>query len=216
MGYFNQLPNVEYQNFIDEDRGSRSYILMKNIFLRGKLRDDLQNIFTVFNKYVIQGDERPDQIANDLYGDPELDWVIITVGNYINFQNEYPLSSQQLYDFCIKKYGEEGVNNTQYHVTTEVKDSDGRMILPAGLRVDKDFTIPNPDIPTSFLNPVAGVSNWEYETQLNDKKREIFVLKPEYIGQFLDDIRDISTYGFNSEFVDEKTIRVANTKNQNP
>ena len=56
MTYFRELPNVEYQNFLSDSTGSLDYILMKNIFIRGKLRDDLQNVLTVFDKYVIIGD----------------------------------------------------------------------------------------------------------------------------------------------------------------
>lgn len=216
MTYFRSLPNVQYQNFLDSSPGSQSYLLMKNIFVRGKLRDDLQNIFTIFDKYIIQGDERPDQIANKVYGDSNLDWVILIVANIVNFQDEYPLTSQQLWDYTTKKYGEENTSDIKYYVTTEVKDDLNRVILQPGLRVNKDFTIPNPDIPTSFLNPTVGISNFEYESTKNDQKREIYVLKANYIGQFLKDMQDISTYGVNSEFIDEKTIRVENTRNLNP
>ena len=216
MAYFRELPNVQYQNFIESSPGSLSYILMKNIFIRGKLRDDLQNVFTIFDKYIIQGDERPDQIARKLYGEAELDWVILIVANIINFQDQYPLSSQELWDFVTKKYGVENVNDVRHYVTTEVKDNQQRTILEPNLRVDQDFTIPNPDFPTSFLNPTVGVSNFEYESDKNDRKREIYVLKNDYIGQFLKDMQDISTYGVNSEFIDQNTIRVENSINQNP
>lgn len=216
MSYFRELPNVEYENFLDDSTGSQSYILMKNIFVRGKLRDDLQNVFTIFNKYIISGDERPDQIAEKLYGTTDLDWVILTVANIINYQNEYPLSSQQLYDYTNKKYGPENINKVNYYQTREVKDSLNRLILPAGLQVNKEFTIPDPNNPLAVINPTVGVSNFEYESSKNDAKREIYVLKPEYIGQFLNDMEDISTYGFNSEFVNEKTIRTENTRNLNP
>ncbi len=216
MSYFRELPNIEYQNFLASSSGSQDYILMKNLFIRGKLRDDLQNVFTIFDKYTIYGDERPDQIANKLYNDPQLDWVVLINANIYNFQNDYPLSSQQLWVYVNKKYGEENVNNINYYETREVRDRFNRLILPPGQTVDNDFTIPNPDIPGAELNPVTGVTNFEYEGRINDDKREIYVLKGDYLGQFIKDMRDISTYGFNSEFVDSRTIRVANTKNENP
>ena len=216
LTYFRQLPNVEYQNFLSENYSSQNYVLMKNIFIRGKLRDDLQNVLTIFNKYIIPGNKRPDQIADELYGDPSLDWVVRIVANIINLQNDFPLSAQQLFEFCNEKYGEEYVNDIKYYVTTEVRDGFNRLVLPAGLVVKQDFTIPNPDNPTAILNPTTGVSNWDYESQINDEKREIYVLKPEYLGQFLEDMRDISKYGFNSEFVNSKTIRTENTRNLTP
>ncbi len=216
MTYFRELPNVEYQNFLANKSGSQDYILMKNIFIRGKLRDDLQNVFTLFNKYVINEGERPDEIAQKLYGDPSFDWVVLVTANIINYQNDYPLSSQQLWEYVTNKYGEEYVNDIRYYVTTEVKDDSGRLILPANAVVDKDFTIPNPDFPTSFINPTVAISNWEYENDINDKKKTIYVLKREYLNQFLNDMQDITTYGFNSEFINDKTIRVANSLNKKP
>ena len=216
MTYFRELPNVEYQNFLADSSGSGDYVLMKNIFIRGKLRDDLQNVFTIFDKYVISENERPDQIAEKLYGDPGLDWVVLTVANIINYQNDYPLTSQQLFEYVNEKYGEENVSNIQYYQTTEVRDAQNRLILPAGLTVDQNFRIPNPDVPQLTLNPVVAISNWDYETEINDAKKQIYVLKNAYLNQFLEDIEDIATYGFNSEFVNPKTIRTANTINANP
>lgn len=216
MSYFRELPNVQYQNFLQDSSGSQDYVLMKNIFIRGKLRDDLQNVFTIFDKYVISENERPDQIAEKLYGDPQLDWVVLTVANIINYQNDYPLTSQQLFEYVTEKYGEENVSDIKYYQTTEVRDDRDRLILPGGLVVDKDFSIPNPDLPQLTINPVTAISNWDYETEINDRKKEIYVLKNAYINQFLEDIEDIATYGFNSEFVDPKTIRTANTINENP
>lgn len=216
MSYFRELPNVQYQNFLQDSSGSQDYVLMKNIFIRGKLRDDLQNVFTIFDKYVISENERPDQIAEKLYGDPQLDWVVLTVANIINYQNDYPLTSQQLFEYVTEKYGEENVSEIRYYQTTEVRDDRDRLVLPAGLVVDQNFTIPNPDLPQLTINPVTAISNWDYETEINDKKKEIYVLKNAYVNQFLEDIEDIATYGFNSEFIDPKTIRTANTINENP
>lgn len=215
MGYFRELPNVQYENFID-NKDSQSYILMKNIFLRGKLRDDLQNVFTVFNKYTITEDERADQIAEKLYGDPTLDWVVIVTANIINYQNEFPLTERQLWDYVANKYGEENINDFCEFVTTEVRDSENRLILPANLVVDSDFTIPNPDIPGAILNPVTGITNFEKERSINDQKKTIYVLKQEYLNIFLEDMEDLARYGFNSEFIDEKTIKTTNSKNKNP
>jgi len=215
MTYFRELPNIEYENFLSDSVGSSDYLLMKNIFVRGKLRDDLQNVFTIFNKYLIEDGERPDEVALKLYGDPGLDWVVRTVGEITNMPNDWPLSTQQLYDFCLEKYGSvEGLNGIMYYQTTEVKDAQNRIILPAGLTVDKDFTIPDPIVGNQdkFLNPTEFVTNYAYETNLNESKRELYVLKKGYIGQFLSDMRDLTTYGFNSEFVNPKTLRAANVR----
>ncbi len=215
MSYFRQLPNIEYQNFLTSSTGSQDYLLLKNIFLRGKLRDDLQSNFTVFQKYNIRGDERPDQIAYNVYGASEYDWVVLVTANIINYQNDYPITVQQLYDYVIDKYGT-AANNINHYVSTEVRDSSGRLIYPAGVVVAPNFTIQNPDNPFQTISPIVGITNFEYETNKNDKKREIFILRPSYLNQFLNDMRDISKYGFNSEYVNSDTIRAANTKNTSP
>ena len=217
MSYFRELPNLEFENFLESSTGSQDYILMKNIFIRGKLRDDLQNVFTIFNKYEIEDDERPDQVADELYGDPFLDWVVLITANIINFQNQWPLTQQQLYDYVENKYGEDKINATKYYKTREIRrKSDNTLILPANLRVGKDFSIPDPDTIGNIIYPATGVTNYEWETNLNDQKRLIYVLRPEYLQQFVKDMRDISKYGFNSEFIDNRTIRVTNSKVLSP
>ena len=69
MGYFRELPNLEYQNFLSDSLSSQSYLTVKNLFRRNKLRDDLQNIFTIFDKYEIMEGARPDTVAEEFYGD---------------------------------------------------------------------------------------------------------------------------------------------------
>ena len=216
MSYFRQLPNIQYQNFLNNSTGSQDYLLMKNIFLRGKMRDDLRDNFTLFQQYSIKGDERPDEIAYEVYGSSDYDWVVLITAGIITYQNDYPLTSQELYDYTLNKYGVEGMNDINHYESVEVKDNAGRLIYPAGIIVAKDFTIPNPDIPTSVINPVVGVSNFEYETIKNDDKRNIFMLRPSYLNQFLNDMREISKYGFNSEYVNSTTIRAENSKTKTP
>ena len=92
-----------------------------------------------------------------------------------------------------------------------MKDSSGRLILPKGKVVDSNFTIPKPDTSTATLNPVVGISNYEYETRLNDKKRNINILREDYLQDFLDDMRNIMTYQESSEYVNDITIRTENT-----
>ena len=210
MGFFRELPNLLYPSFLPEKTSSLDFIEVKNIFRRVKLRDDLQNNFTVFDRYQIPMNARPDTVAEDLYGSPQFDWVVLTTAGILNVRNEWPLNDRDLYDYSLDKYGE-SLNSVKFFETTEVKDTSGRMILPKGKVVYSNFTIPKPGEPTATLNPVVGISNYEYETRLNDKKRSIFVLREEYLQQFLDDMRQIMTYNESSEFVNERTIQTENT-----
>ena len=210
MGYFRELPNLLYPSFLPEKTSSLDFIEVKNIFRRIKVRDDLFNNFTVFNKYEIPEGARPDTVAEDIFGSPNLDWVVLTVAGILNVRNEWPLSNRDLYNYANNKYGE-SLNSTRFFETKEVKDSSGRLILPKGKVVDSNFTIPKPGTPTATLNPVVGISNYEYETRLNDEKRNINILRKEYLNQFVDDMKILMVYSKSSEYLDENTIRTENT-----
>ena len=183
MGYFRELPNLLYPSFLPEKTSSLDFIEVKNIFRRVKLRDDLFNNFTIFEKYQIPEGSRPDTVAEEIFGSANFDWVILTVAGIINVRNEWPLSNRDLYNYANNKYGE-SLNSTRFFETKEVKDSNGRLILPKGKVVDSNFTIPKPGVPTATLNPVVGVSNYEYETRLNDDKRNINILREENLQDF--------------------------------
>ena len=209
MGYFRELPNLRYPSFLTEKKSSLDYIEVKNVFRRIKLRDDLQSNFTIFNKYEIEEGMRPDTVAEELYGNPEFDWIVLTVAGILNVRNEWPLNNRDLYNYCLDKY-DDSLNSVRFFETKEVKNADGKLILPKGKVVDDGFTIPDPDNVSATLNPVVGISNYEYETRLNDEKRNIYVLREGYIQTFLNDIREIMTYDESSEFVDERTIQTEN------
>jgi len=209
MGYFRELPNLRYPSFLREKKSSLDYIEVKNVFRRIKLRDDLQSNFTIFNKYEIEEGMRPDTVAEELYGNPEFDWIVLTVAGILNVRNEWPLNNRDLYNYCLDKY-DDSLNSVRFFETKEVKNADGKLILPKGKVVDSGFTIPNPDNVSANLNPVVGISNYEYETRLNDEKRNIYVLREGYVQTFLNDIREIMTYDESSEFIDERTIQTEN------
>ena len=210
MGYFRELPNLRYPSFLPEKTSSLDYVEVKNIFRRAKLRDDLQNNFTVFDKYEVPMGARPDTVAEDLYGSAQFDWVVLTVAGILNVRNEWPLSDKDIYDYSFDKYGE-SLNSGKFFETKEVKDTSGRLILPKGKVVDSNFTIPKPGEPTATLNPVTGISNYEYEVRLNEEKRNIFVLREEYLQEFLSDMRDLMIYNESSEYLNDKVIQTENT-----
>ncbi len=125
------------------------------------------------------------------------------------------LSDRDLRTFCTSKYGDQ-ILDVRFYETTEVKDSRGRMILPAGNVVDSDFTIKDPDDATATLNPVTGVTNLEYETRKNDDKRGIFVLRPEYLVQFLQDTKEEMYYTKSSQYVNNGLKRGDNLRTSAP
>lgn len=209
MGYFRELPNLLYPSYLNDKKSSLDYTEVKNLFRRVKLRDDLQNILTLFNKYQIPEGSRPELVAEEFYGDPELDWVVILTSGVINVRDEWPLSDRDLYNFAYEKYGSD-LNNIRLYETKQIKDSQGRLILPAGKVVDANFTIPNPNNPLTTLNPVTGISNYEYEVRKNNEKRDIYLLKPKYLQKFLNDMRKIFTYQKSSQYINERYIKTEN------
>jgi hypothetical protein len=215
MTYFRELPNLEYQSFLSNRQSSDEYLLVKNIFRRVKLRDDLQNVFTIFNKYEIKDGARPDTVAQELYGSSQYDWVVTISAGIVNVRDEWPLSDRDIYRYSEEVYGSE-LNAVHHYETTEVKDSRSRLILPAGKIVDSDFRIPDPNNPTLLLNPVIGISNYEYEVRKNNEKRNIYVLKPSYLQQAINDTRKAMTYDRSSQYVNDKVIKTENTRASNP
>lgn len=211
MSYFRELPNLEYQSFLSDSIGSDQYLIVKNLFRRVKLRDDLQNVFTIFDKYQIPDGSRPELVANEVYGSPQYDWVVIVSAGITRIRDEWPLSDKDLYEYALTVYGDD-LNDIHHYETTEVKDSQDRLILPEGKIVDSDFTIPNPSIPNATINPVTSVTNYEFEIKKNNDKRGIYLLKPIYLQQVINDTRKAMTYGRSSQYVNDKLIKTENTK----
>lgn len=214
MSYFRELPNIEYQSFLSDQKASDEYLLVKNIFRRVKLRDDLQNVFTIFNKYQIPDGSRPELVAEELYGSPQYDWVVLISAGITRIRDQWPLSDKQVYDYSEQIYGE-NINSIHHYETIEVRDSQDRLILPAGKVVDSNFTIQDPNISIQTINPVIGISNYEYEVIKNNEKRSIYVLKPLYLQQVINDTRKAMIYDKSSQYVDNRLIRTENTKASN-
>ena len=233
MGYFRELPDLEYLSPLSERTSSSDYVLAKNLFRRVKLRTDLQNIFTVFDKYQIQENKRPDQVAEELYGSANLDWVVLITAGITHIRDQWPLSNKDIYDFAYDIYGD-GLENAHHYETIEIKDSSGRLILPSGKVVDKFFKSPRPDTddePTSSYvkyydnnlqthitkyEVTVSVTNLEYEVKNNDAKRGIYVLKRGYLQQFLNDSRNLMLYSQSSQYVSDTLVRGDNIRIKSP
>tara|TARA_B100000287_G_scaffold353268_1_gene342994 strand:+ start:2081 stop:2737 length:657 start_codon:yes stop_codon:yes gene_type:complete len=213
MSYFRELPNLEYPSFLSDKNSSLDYIEVKNIFRRIKLRDDLQNTFTLFDKYEIPMGWSPDMVADEVYGSSELDWVVLITAGIINVRNEWPLSDSDIYDFALEKYGDD-INSTRFYESKEIKDSDDKIIFPKGKVVDADFVFNYYDNglkSVSGTNVRTGISNYEYEVRINDDKRNIHLLKLGHLQDFVNDMRDIMVYEKSPQYINETTARTENS-----
>ena len=241
MGYFRELPNIAYQSPLTHKNSSRDYILIKNLFRRTKLFDFLRNNVSVLDKFTIGIGDRPDTIAEELYGDASLDYVVILVAGIININQEWPLPDNKVYDFALEKYGsEEKMNEIKYYETLEIVDDQNRQILPPDLIVDVDFKIDGTvnKFPTTRYtlkamtgnrqlddknefavltdNIARAVTNLEYEYTINENKREIDILNPSYLQMFINDLRDIVRYDKSSSYIAKDLAATENTNVVNP
>jgi hypothetical protein len=206
MAYFNEIPNISYLSRLPNASTNEDYITVKNLFKRAKIRTDIINIITAFDYYQIQDNQRPEIIASKLYGDPELDWVILTTNNITNIREQWPLSNTDLHSYMLDKYGsEEALSSVHHYETTEVKDEYNRLVMPSGLKVDEDFSISYTSLSNISIttNPVKAVTNYDYEISINEDKRKIRVLKPQYLSVVITDLRNIMKYDTSSNYINQ-------------
>jgi len=208
--YFNKVPDFEYVSRLP-DANISDYINVKNLFKRITLRQDIYQDLSFFTKYKILGDDRPDNVAFDVYGRSDLDWVILTSNNIINIQSEWPMPQFNFDAYLIEKYGTyENLNSTHHYETTELKNSDDVVIVQKGLRVESDYSITYFDESGMVTgNPVKEVTNYQYEDQLNSDKRNIFVLKTLYLNVIIDDLDELMTYKKGSSQYKTETLKTA-------
>jgi len=217
--YFSLIPDFEYVSRLPNAKIS-DYITVKNLFKRVFLREDIFQNLTFFKKYTVVGNDRPDNVANQVYEDSTLDWLILLANNIVNIPNEWPLPQADFDRYLLEKYDNDYnkiYNGVHHYETVEVKDSNNVTIVPKGLEVSSDYNVIYYDFYlggiTEANNITRPVTNFQYEENLENKKREIFILKPEYISVVLDDIEDITKYKKGStEYVDETLKRAENIR----
>lgn len=214
--YFRNVPDFEYVTRSDALIGR--YTRVKNLFKRAKIRDDIFGNLTFFEKYKIIGDERPDNVALKFYGDETLDWVVLLSNNMINIYSEWPLSQSAFDNYLMEKYGTyDKIYEIHHYETVEVRNVDGGIIVPAGLIVDENFSIsyfdPLLDADTIQTEITVPVRNYDIEEKRENEKRNIFVLKPPFLGTVLDDIDSIMPYKKGStQFITKNLKRGDNIK----
>ena len=200
--YFRQLPNLSYPSLANNRSSVYDYQVVKNFFKRAVLRDDIFNDVTNFTKYSVEGDERADQVAYDFYGDSGLDWVILTTNNIIHVRDEWPMGQQDFLTYLNEKYTSEQLSNIHHYETKLIRDSSGTLIQPEGLHVDSNYSITFLDNGVSRTeSSITSVTFLQHETDLNDAKRNINILKEDYLDIMLRDIKDIMKYKKSSQFI---------------
>jgi hypothetical protein len=161
--YFRQVPNFDYISRNPGDKYISEYIPVKNLFKRGKLREDIFGNLSFFERYQIIGDERPDNIANKFYGDSTLDWVVLLSNNILNIQTEWPMTQQTFDKVMLDRYGsyDNLYSGVHHYETTEIKNSLGLTVLKGGLRISNSWKTNGNFIETinSVINSIAATQD---------------------------------------------------------
>ena len=216
--YFRNIPDFEYVSRTSDTKNISEYQKVKNLFRRGKLKNDIFNDLTYFTKYKIVGDDRPDNVAFNVYNDETLDWVILLSNNITNIQTEWPLDHQSYYNFLIDKYGsEEEIHGVHHYETQQVRDTNKTIIVPKGLKVPKDYSIEfydsRLDSYTTMSNITTEITNYTYENKIEENKRNIYILKPAYLNVILNDMEESMLYKEGStQYLSETLVRGENIR----
>ena len=217
--YFSQLPDFEYVNRTEDGKRISDYTQVKNLFKRGKLREDIFQDLTFFTKFIVEGDDRPDNVATKVYDDPTLDWVVLMANNIVNVQSEWPMSQADFFTYVTEKYDSEETlySGIHHYESREVKTTDGSIIIPRGERVGVGQSV-------SYYDDLLGqhvratditipITNFDYEEKLNNDKRNIFILKISYLNVVFDDLEEIMAYKKGStQYVSETLVQGDNIR----
>ena len=206
MNYFDLFPDVELPSFSDKRNSSKDLIRVKNLFKRGKIREDFFQSTVTFYQYTVNGDDRPDNVAKEVYDNINLDWVVLLSNNILNIRDEWPMSQYDFQRYLDNKYDSVQLSQIHHYETKEIRNSNEVLLLQSGLVVDSDFTFKYTDPSTGYqsINDVTSVSVFQHETQKNDDKRAIYLLRPEYVSVIMSDMREIMTYTDSSQYVNRK------------
>ena len=215
--YFSEVPDFEYVSRLPDAKIS-DYIRVKNLFRRGFLREDIFQDLTFFTKYQVRGDDRPDNVAFEIYKDSTLDWLVLTANNIVNIQDEWPIPNSVFDELMTERYGsyENLIGGIHHYETIEVKDARDVVIVKAGLQVESTYSV-------TFFDELAGdmrtitptipITNYQYEQKINEAKRNIYLLKPKYLQVVRDDLEDLMTYREGStQYVSETLKRAENIR----
>ena len=211
--YFRQLPNLDYPSLKNDRTSAYDYQVVKNIFKRAIIRDDIFDEATAFTKYSVIGDERPDQVAAGFYNDSTLDWVVLTTNNIVHVRDEWPMGNQDFLTYLNEKYTDEELSNIHHYETKLIRDSSGKLIQPVGLTVPAGHSISFLD--NGVLREESSLTSFtflEHETNVNDNKRNINVLRSEYLNFFLESFEEIMEYKPSKQFVTDSLKKTENPR----
>ena len=190
--YFSYLPNIEIS-----ERTARSSFLdqnvIKNLYRRVSVRDDLAKYIFAYDDYVVNDGERPDSVSTKFYGTPVYDWIIILCNRYTNLYEEWPMDTTSLEDYLDRKYGSKLYDVVQYE-TDEITDTKGNVLVKKGTVVNSNFLFTTYEGIVHGVNKIQPLTNYDLQQRKNELKRGIKVLKNQFIQKFIDEFEELIKY----------------------
>ena len=204
--FFSIIPNISYdEKPISYPFSESDFVVAKNFFRRYKINDDIFQYAVFFKKYTIVDGERPETLAEKAYGDQFLDWVILLTNNMVNAQYDWPRSNYEMYKIVEEEFDDPYSEINHY----EIRETIGR--YQAGLHVDETFyngthkVNINGTVTTKNGNEIASpVTVAEYYQAENEKKRQIYLLKPRYLDSFVADFKRKNLYKKDDNFISQR------------
>lgn len=123
--YFEKFPKIYYD--FPQDATSSDLQILTDITVNVRIRKALLENITLYDEYDIKEGETPEMIAEKVYGNPELHWIIMLANQKYNYLNDYPMSSEELYNYAVDKYGEQNLQVIHHY------EKDGIIINPTAV-----------------------------------------------------------------------------------
>ena len=217
MGYFTNFPKVSLPSFADNRSSSLDFVNSTNLFKRGKIRKEIIGSIAAFERYSINGDDRPDNVAFRVYGDSSLDWVILISNNILNVRDEWPMNQYDFKRYIDNKYSTSLLTQIHHYESKEVRNSKGLLLQQSGIWVDADHSFSWSENGKKYTQTgTTSVSNLQFEEDRNNKKRSINVIRSRYLEVIKEDMRELLTYTDSSQYVNRKLKKGSNLRILSP
>ena len=168
--YFSNFPLMAY-----DIKGDKIYKLVPDILRRVKLRANIRNGMFMFDNYDVKEGETPETVAFKWFGDTEYHWVVLMTNNITDRYYEWPLTQPQFQAHLEDKYGVGNIDATHHY---EVSQTSGK----TSSRDSSHLVEVNSD-----ASGATAITNREYEQREQDEIRQIRLLQPKYLNQFVEE-----------------------------
>jgi hypothetical protein len=217
MAYFTNFPKVSLPSFADNRRSSLDFVNSTNLFKRGKIREEIIGSVAAFERFSINGDDRPDNVAFRVYGDSSLDWVVLISNNILNVRDEWPMNQYDFKRYIDNKYSTTLLTQIHHYESKEVRNSKGLLLQQSGIWVDADHSFSWSENGKKYTQTgTTSVSNLQFEEDRNNKKRSINVVRSNYLEVIKEDMRELLTYTDSSQYVNRKLKKGSNLRILSP